>query len=619
MTEYIPAMLSFILCAIGAFLLWKVYQRPEWNGKSIFWAGCAAAFVSLVVVLFDLGTPLTHSIPHSESDSGETLYVPVGESRLLGGYWHFWWLGLLWGVVFAAVGAWKWVNAPAKPPTDKEAPEELEKFNIRENLQKDLDERIHAVRAGYGNPKAKGKEDALVSPDEGGPKPPSGEELSDDNYEAQIKAAYGKVSKGFVASAIGTLKEGLNEALAKLDKLAVNVNGFDWKADATLKYKNLKKELEPKLTPEDMKERESNFTKTRAKRNEFVRGLKLATDQTPDWSDKKKVGHLALFGWITAYGAIEFILNWFLLEPQIGARGAIVAAGIAFLSVLLLSYLLAYPWQYLKWNKDRRTALIPGLWYMIAIPITVLVVGLMIGYRDVDDFTAGSLWEGVKAGWKIDDIFDILLLGVNIMSGAFLTVKLIHWLEKYDGYEDLDSEFKNAKEARDGMYKQDQETVEKALSTVDDEASGQLKDAEKQVRMVEAITTLGGAGGKNEIKKLNETIQPKYVTDVWSYREENESVRGSVGPQGSPAYFKNAPESVLANGGDFNDLLNLFSDDAGKGGLGARINQANAKLEAIRKEVQRWTNKEREEIQAKLNAAFNQSVDDAVRGNSAKK
>ena len=587
-------MYLLLLITIAAVLSIMPILKSSLRWEAILGVGVLITATAGIVLLLDYLTPLqSYTWTGDQTVTGLPLYLPGRTTSILGMGYGFFVVALYWGVALIVVGI---IKKNRKVAVKQYA--EPNEISEEQRIFRALEREVRSLRSSFDDPKHAGTQDAIKS---GGPFPKqSDKEPLAGGYEAQIRTLFEVLGAKFAQTTVINLKANILNALKNLETIKNNIVVQPYKELARAKYD----QNNTTITPNAVKKKQANLSRTTQNRDAFVDSLQLRPAELPHWADDDKTSLEALLVWGGVFALSEFIISWFFLKDDIGAE-TVTIAGYAVVIIFILSFLASFSFRFMRRNQPlhiRIPAIAGYIWVGIFI---FLGLGLLINYREVtNNADIDSITDGY--GSLLSNLTNLVVFLINLLALAIFYWKVLHFFNKFYGYNQVDKPFKRAEKEWDSMFEDAQKQITTALDHVDKEASANSEKAKKYLADIQEKATV-----LKNIKTILSNayasiLRPAYDDDVTVYRDNN-CKRRALRANPAPAYFNAGfffcdAEQHFAN---VEDSSVFFADNQ------EELNQAQKNKDSISAEQTQW-NAERRALNNELDFEFKVIIDNAM-------
>ena len=521
------SLLLFITIVAIASIIPILKSSLRWEAILVF--GIFSGTTAGIALLLDYLTPLQYfTWVGDQTATGLPLYLPGRTTSILGTGYGFFVIALCWGIALIAVALIKRSKKVAAEKAAKKPVEEPNEISEEQRIRKELEKVVESLQNSFDDPKSAGKEDALR---DGGPFPQQlDKEPLVGGYEARIRTRFESLGDTFAQTTVADLKTNISNALRGLEEIKNDIVAQPYKELVTAKYEqnNMAK------TKNAIQRSQEELSKTAQNRNAFIDSLKLRPAELPHWADDDKTSLEALLVWGGVFAFLEFIISWFFLKDDIGAE-TIKIAGFAVVIIFILAFLAGFLFRFMRRNQLFHIRIPAIMGYLCVGAFIFLGLGLLLNYRE---FTNNAGIDAITDGYGslLSNLTNLVVFLINLLALAIFYWKVLHFFNKFYGYNQVDKPFNRAEKQWDSMFEEVQEGVSKALAHADEEASTNSEKAKKHFADIQEGTTV-----LKNIKAIlsnayASTLRPAYNDDVTTYRDNN-CKRRVLRANPVPAYF----------------------------------------------------------------------------------
>ncbi len=523
--------MNFLLLLITIVAIASIIPilKSSLRWEAILGVGLLITATAGIVLLLDYLTPLvSFESVGDQTVTGLPLYLPGRTTSILGTGYGFFVIAFCWGIALIAVGL---IKRSKKAAAEKEAGKPVEEPNEiseEQRILEELEKELESLRNNLDDPGHAGTEDAIRA---GGPFPKqSDKEPLAGGYEAQIRNRFEALGAKFAQTTVSDLKTNILNALRSLEEIKNAIVARSYKELARTKYS----ENNVAIVPNTIQKKQANLAKTTQNRDAFIDSLKLRPAELPHWADDDKTSLEALLVWGGVFALLEFIISWFFLKDDIGAE-TIKIAGFAVVIIFILSFLAGFLFRFMRRNQAFHIRIPAIVGYLCVGAFIFLGLGLLLNYRE---FTNNAGIDAITDGYGslLSNLTNLVVFLINLLALAIFYWKVLHFFNKFYGYNQVDKPFNRAEKQWDSMFEEVQEGVSKALAHADEEASTNSEKAKKHFADIQEGTTV-----LKNIKAIlsnayASTLRPAYNDDVTTYRDNN-CKRRVLRANPVPAYF----------------------------------------------------------------------------------
>ena len=571
-------------------LTYLAYRYLNW--QPIAWLGgliaTPAAFALFIHLLWSgaFGSLYDGATWHG---SGEIVQI-LGEYSWLAGF------AIAWAAVLLVVALYKRNQQPDETDTDA-TDKETENLSQLDIIRKELADDLNDVESELRDAKLAGHDDAVA---DGGPFPRRDAESPPAGFfESDARKQYSALANRFAANTIDRLKRVITDALRGLATIKSAVNQHSYKDIANGHYH----ENSPQVDGNEVEKIMKNFTDTQMEKKRFLDTLKLKPAEQPDWAKRTSLKELIVLG--VLFALIEFVVSYWFLKDGSGVEGAQRLAAIAIAIIIICSFLAGVLFQWMRHNIPPIYRILSSVAYFVIWFVVFGALGYLLGLRNPDSKDGTPDWDVIIQSYTglFGDLNNLVVLLVNVFALGFFYWKVLHWCEKFHGFDDVNDKANVAKDAHDELFASNKNAIKGAISHASANAKKNAEAADKHCADIEdAKTTL------TEIQQIivgeyQRRVYPVFNQKITSYRQSNCTNR-VMAANPAPKYFNDDEKLEITE----SDLVN--ADDVAK-----FLNSENQKIEAAPKErdgisekSQQWAG-ESATVSAEMSREFQKRID----------
>ena len=581
----------FLAVIVAAAIVMASYQYLKWS-VIVLLGGLYIVSVTVALFLHIQNDSITWSIP-----VGDGLFRPGESISILGEYGWLAWIVLMTGGALMIAGAVKRIRMQLPEPVSQV---EKKPLTEKEKIEQELDEEIKKVQNALGDPAERGQQDAH---DPGGTVPGI-HDTEPQGFESDVRERYQTLGRSFVLNTVVRLKAEIEDALRKLSTLKTTLVEKHYEKRASADYRENAEEPDPHRISNLRKD----ITKAGQEHTEFVKNLNLTLGQHPDWDNPTSLNQLIYLGFL--FSIIEFGVSYYFLKDEIGSNSALGVAAVAVVIILILAFLAAFVFAYIRRPMNMVIRTFAGISYVISLIILFLGLGLLLEYRSAQTLEFNIGLAGIVVGYSsmLSNINNLVLFLINLIAYVLFYWKFLLRFERFQGYRRIGKNLSEVEGEWRAMFDSNSASISNALNQASNEAIDNKKMATQAVDDLREKKYVLENIKITIVSAFVQKLHPAYQDDVNVYRTSNKKYRNvQVNPP--PVYFTQ-PAEFLVVGADEELFVKELGIDEFLWCHEEVITQASDTYQKIEDKVTDWHN-ERAQLNAQWAAEFRRKIDGA--------